>query len=215
MFIEKGYRRALMTDVGARLELSHALLYRYVESKEALFELALRYAVDPDSMSGIEVPLPTPPPGQTLEILKGWGRGSASFPVLSGALASPPPTDVAGELAAVVEERYLFMERNRRLLALIESSVLDIPDLYAFYITKGRRRQVRQLADYLESRMASGALRRVSDVDVATRFIVESVAWFAWHRKADPDPSPMDDAQARQTVVELLVAAFAPEGSPS
>ena len=35
-----------MTDVAEQLGLSHALLYRYVESKEALLELAASYAID-------------------------------------------------------------------------------------------------------------------------------------------------------------------------
>lgn len=199
-----------MTDVGAQLELSHALLYRYVESKEALFELALRYAIDPDSLSSIEVPLPTPSSGQSVELLKGWARQAASFPILSSTLNSPGPIDIVEEFSAVVGERYDFMERNRRLLALIESSVLDVPDLYSFYI-KGRRRQGRQLVDFLERRIASRHLRPVSDVEVAARFIVESIAWFAWHRKADPDAATIDDEQARRTVSELLLSAFVPE----
>ena len=60
VFIAKGYRRALMTDVADRLELSHALLYRYVESKEALLELATRYAMDPGTDLTAVVPLATP-----------------------------------------------------------------------------------------------------------------------------------------------------------
>jgi AcrR family transcriptional regulator len=47
VFIAKGYRATLMTDVAERLNLSHALLYRSVESKEALVELAFRWNVAP------------------------------------------------------------------------------------------------------------------------------------------------------------------------
>lgn len=200
-----------MTDVGAQLELSHALLYRYVESKEALFELALRYAIDSAALSTIEIPLPTPPAGQIFELLKGWAKDATRFPVLSRALSSPAPSDVIGEFSAILEERYRFMEHNQVLFALIETSAPDIPELHAFYFTKGRRRQVRQLADYLERRITSGHLRPVSNVEVAARFIVESIAWFAWHRKADLDPATIDDDEVRQTVSELLLATFVPD----
>jgi len=52
----------------------------------------------------------------------------------------------------------------------------------------------------------------VSDAGAAARFLIESVAWFAWHRKADPDSDMISDEQARRTVRELLLAAFAPPG---
>ncbi len=210
MFTEKGYRRALMTDVGARLELSHALLYRYVESKEALFELALRYAMDPDAVSTLETPLPTPPPRRTLAVVKGWAKERASFPVLGAALRASVPGDVAHELGAIIDELYVFFEQNRRLLALIERSAPDIPELYRFYFLQRRRALLAQLADYLERRMASGDLRSVSDIGVAARFLVESVVWFAWHRKDDPDSAMIGDEPARQVVRELLIAAYVP-----
>jgi AcrR family transcriptional regulator len=210
MFTEKGYRRALMTDVGARLELSHALLYRSVESKEALFELAVRYAMDPDAVSTLETPLPTPPPGRTLALVKRWAKERASFPVLGAALALGVPGDAADELGAIIDELYLFFERNRRLLALIERSAPDIPELYTFYFIQRRRALLAQLADYLERRMASGDLRPASDVGVAARFLVESIVWFAWHRKDDPDSAMIGDEQARHTVRELLLSTFVP-----
>jgi hypothetical protein len=50
----------------------------------------------------------------------------------------------------------------------------------------------------------------VSDVGVAARFLVESVVWFAWHRKDDPDSAMIGDDPARQVVRELLLSAFIP-----
>lgn len=211
VFMEKGYRRTLMTDVGAELELSHALLYRYVDSKEALFELALLYAMDPEAVSTLETPLPTPAPGHIVDMLARWAKERASFPTLKSALASEHPPDVTQELADIIDERYQFTERNWKVLALIEQSALDLPDLYAFYFTKGRRTQIRLLADYLERRIATGDLRAVSNVEVAARFVIESIAWFAWHRKADLDSEVIDDGQAHLTVRELLLATFIPE----
>lgn len=208
VFTEKGYRRALMTDVGAELGLSHALLYRYAESKGALFELALRYAMDEGAVATISIPVPAPPPGHTLGLVRSWSQANAAFPVLASALEVPRPANAAGELRGIIDERYDFVERNRQVLALIERSALDIPELHALYFTKGRRKQTDQLARYLDRRIRSGALRPVPDAEVAARFIGESIAWFAWHRKDDPDSAMIGDEQARQTVRELLLAAL-------
>jgi AcrR family transcriptional regulator len=213
MFTEKGYRRALMTDVAARLELSHALLYRYVESKEALFELALRYAMDPDAVSTLNTPLATPPRRRTLALVKGWANKRASFPVLGGALRARVTADVADELGAVIDELYRFFEDNRRVLGLVERSAPDIPELYRFYFLQRRRALLAQLADYLGRRMASGNLQPASDLQVAARFLLESVVWFAWHRKDDPDSAMIGDEQARRVVRELLLSAFVPPPS--
>jgi len=211
VFIEKGYRRTLMTDIGAELKLSHAMLYRCVDSKEALFELAMHYAMDPASVATLHVPVPSPAPGHTLQLLQQWARKNVTFPVLRAALAREDVEDGTAELLEIIDERYAFVERNRRLLALIERSALDLPELHALYYKKLRRNDIRQLSQYLERRINAGLLSEVSDIQVATRFIVETIAWFAWHRKADPDSASIQDEQARKTVRELLAAAFAPE----
>jgi len=133
VFIEKGYRRALLTDVGAELGLSHALLYRYAENKEALFELALRYAIEPGTIAAIEVPVPAPLPSRALDLLKAWAADRAGFPLLAAAAAGDQVADTAAELAGIIEECYAFVERNQHVLALIARSAPDLPELYEFY----------------------------------------------------------------------------------
>jgi hypothetical protein len=148
-------------------------------------------------------------------LLKKWAKENAAFPVLASALAQRQPKDITDELLGIIDERYSFMERHHQLLALLERSALDVPELHAFYFTKGRRRQVAQLASYLDRRIRSGDLSPVSDVEVAARFIVETIAWFAMHRKGDLDSAMIADEQAHQTVKELLLAAFVgPAHSP-
>lgn len=208
VFVEKGYRRTLMTDIGARLELSHALLYRYVESKEALFELALVYAMDPDSAASSEVPIRTPPPGRFLELVRRWGSANATFPVLAEALRRGEPSEPIEELSAVIDERYDFIETNRLLLSLLERSAIDLPELHALYFRGGRRRQLDDLSRYLEKRITTGHFQSVPDTRAAARFVVESIAWFAWHRTRDREPDPISDDTARQTVKALLLQAF-------
>lgn len=211
VFIAKGYRRALMTDVAERLELSHALLYRYVESKEALLELAARYAMDHEAELTAERPLATPPEGHFLELLQGWFKVHATFPRLRTALERGTDTDAAEELAGIIDELYDFIEQNRLLLLLIESLVDDYPGLSGVSVDGRKRSHNGMLAAFLAGRAAAGELRPLADPEIAAHFLGKSVAWFAQHRKRDPNAATIDDQRARSSVRELLLAAFLPD----
>ena len=211
VFTEKGYRRALMTDVGRQLGLSHALLYRYVESKEALFQLALLYAIDPATLPTLPVPLPTPRPGDAFTPIAAWMSGNSTFTALGAALSRERSDDVRREFTAVVDELYSAVETNHVFLALVESSAVDLPELASLYFGQARGGQVDRLGTYLEVRMRAGQLRRVPDVGLATRFIVETVAWFAWHRRDDRTGASIPDDEARASTLFLLGAALVPD----
>ena len=201
-----------MTDVARELGFSHGVLYRYVAGKEALFQLALQYAVDADSVSDLATPVPTPAPGEMLRPLTRWTAGNSTFPVLGAALATDDCVDIRREFTEVVDELYTAVEDHHVLLALIESSAIDLPELDALYFGQARGGQVDQLQRYLERRIRSGLLRAVPDATLATRFIVETVAWFAWHRRDDRDGGLIGDEEARISVLHLLGAAFVPDG---
>ncbi len=215
VFTEKGYRRTLMTDVGKELGLSHALLYKYVESKEALFQLALLAAISPDALSELPSPLPTPSPGEALRPVADWTAGNSTFSVLRAALTTDDCSDIRREFNGVVDEYYSIVENNRAILALLERSAVDFPELRELYFGKSRRGQVDMLAEYMERRSRSGLLRPVPDPALATQLIIETVAWFAWHRREHLAPIEVDDAAARQSVLYLLAAACIPDDVPA
>ena len=57
----QGYQRAQMDDIARDLGVSKGTVYLYVESKEALFDLCVRYADDAQASNAISaLPLPTP-----------------------------------------------------------------------------------------------------------------------------------------------------------
>jgi AcrR family transcriptional regulator len=214
VFIEKGYRRALMTDVAARLEINHAILYRYVESKDALLELAARYAMDEAVGPAAAVPLRTPPRGHTLGLMRDWIRAQAAFPAFRAALVSGPGGDAASELSGIIDEFYVFVQRARRVLSLMDSLVVDYPEFHELFVDQSKRAHVERLAGFLSSRASAGGLRPVPDPEMAAHFIIESVAWFAMHRKDDPSAASIDDERARSSVRELLLSTFVPDARP-
>ncbi len=200
-----------MTDVGKELGLSHALLYRFVESKEALFQLALLGTAVPERLAELPVPLPTPAPGEVLKPLADWTAGNIAFPRVRTALRSDECEDIRREFRGVIDEYYSAVEDNRALLALLERSAADIPELRELYFGKSRQGQVDLLAEYVERRSRSGHFRQFLDTAIATQFIVETVAWFAWHRWDHPIPIDTDDESVRGSVHVLLAAAFIPD----
>ena len=85
------------------------------------------------------------------------------------------------------------------------------PRAQGVVLRKARRGQVDLLAEYVERRSRSGLLRPFPDPTLATQLVIETVAWFAWHRRDHPAPIEVDDGAARQSVLYLLAAACIPD----
>ncbi|MFI5611614.1 helix-turn-helix domain-containing protein [Amycolatopsis sp. NPDC051903] len=211
VLVEKGYRAAGVSDVSAALGLSHGAIYTYAKSKEALLYLALLRLIRPESLEELATPVPAPTPEEIVALVEGWATGQAAFPTLIAAAGRRPRSSaVAEEFGGIVDELYGFVERNRHLLALVERCAPDLPELAQYYFVHQRRTLLATLADYLRRRIRSRALRPVPDLSAAARFIVETIAWFAWHRSGDPDSAMLDDEACRRTVRHLLLSAFLP-----
>ncbi|MFG1642916.1 TetR/AcrR family transcriptional regulator [Amycolatopsis sp. NPDC049252] len=209
VFTGKGFKAAGISDVAAVLGLSHGALYTYVDSKEALLYLAFLHLTEPASLDGMAIPVVSPGLAGIVEI-DARSVASAGFPALATALERRRTRPVAEELGGIVDELYRYVEGHQGLLALVESCARDIPELAELHFVRGRRVLLDQLGDYLRRRIRSGHLRPVPDVPTSARFLVESIAWFAWHRHGDPDSLMLHDDDCRRTVRHLLLAAFLP-----
>jgi AcrR family transcriptional regulator len=205
----KGYRATGISDVATELGLSHGALYTYVRSKEALLYLALVHALRPAALEGLALPVEAPPDEEFVGLARRW-MGAAGSTRLSAALDRPPVGPVREEFGGIVEEFYAFIEDNRDALALIEKCAREVPRMFQVWFVENRRGHFATLSRYLETRIRSGHLRAVPDVATAARFIVETVAWFAWHRIEDADSAMLTDDECRATVRHLLLAAFVP-----
>jgi AcrR family transcriptional regulator len=208
VFITKGYRAAGISDVAKALGLSHGAVYTYAKSKEALLYLALLRLARPDSLQDLEIPVPTPTEQEIVAVLDTGEDIRGGLPGLARALGGRRNVPVAEEFGAIIDELYSFVEHNRMLLALIERSARDLPELAQFWFVRRRRASIEALGDYVRKRIKSGVMRPVPDIPAAARFIVETIAWFAWHRIGDPDSAMLDDDACRQTVRHLLLSAF-------
>jgi AcrR family transcriptional regulator len=216
IFVERGYRPTQMADVAEALGVAKGTLYGYVESKEALFDAAVRFADDPGAAPGPEaLPLRSPPAGSTVAFVRQRLLAEARELVLARALGSRrAPRDGAAELAEVVRDLYWRMRRNRRALKLVDRCALDHPELGAVWFEEGRWGQVALLGEYLGRRIAQGRLRAVPSVPFAARALLESIAIWAIHMPWDPSPRPLAEGEIQDALVDLVVHAFAKERRP-
>ncbi len=209
VFLVRGYQRTRMTDVAAGADVSPGLLYTYAASKEALFYLVVQRELGVD-LAAVPLPAPDPGPDAVQLLIRTALREVSRIPTLDAAAALEDPPDARAELAAIIGEHYDNLHRYRRVIRLVERSALDWPELADRYYVKGRRPFLRRLAEYIERRVATRHFATVPDADAAARYVIEVVAWFANHRYGDRDGVRIDDAVARETVVELATRSFGP-----
>jgi AcrR family transcriptional regulator len=205
VFGRLGYQRTKTAEVAKAAGMSTGSLFTYVQTKEALFHLAVLHGFGLLGESMPSLPLATPEAGETVALIERELR-RIPIPRLRAALKSPAPPDVMDEIRGIVEERYDMLEHFWPILAVIERCAVELPELEAFYFGRVRVGYHGQLARYLEAR--AGDLRDISDTATTARLISESIAWFSWHRREGRDARLYDDESARRTVIEFVSSSL-------
>ena len=161
VFTQDGYRAARMSDVARAAGLSEAALYRYVDSKEGLFVLAIRHALLLADMPaaegpGTEFPLKPPSLGPMINQAREFVAAEVPFGSLAAALGGPEPDDPAAELEAVTRELFTLETQTREAADMIERSARELPELADLLNTGLRKPVLAALTDYLGSRAQVG-----------------------------------------------------------
>lgn len=202
-----------MADVANALGVAKGTVYGYVESKEALLDVALRFADGDLAPDAETLPWKTPEPGATVSFVRARLASESSELALVAALGRPSPGDAGPEFAEITRDLYRRMARHRRSLKLVDRCALDYPELAAIWFGEGRWAQHAALAHYLESRITGGALRFVTSVPIAARFVIETIAFWAVHRHWDPSPQPVAEELVESSLVDLVLHGLA-KGPP-
>ncbi len=210
VFIEQGYRRTQMADVADAMGVAKGTLYLYVQSKEALFDLACRYAdAEPPLEPPPVLPVPTPAPGATVAYVADRLAQNSVPAALMAALDRGRVADVRRELEEIVCELYDVLARNRRGIKLVDRSARDHPELAELWFSGARGGLVVLLTRYLEDRIRRKLVAPVPDLSAAARLIIETTVFWAVHRHWDAHPQNIDDHTARTTVLRFIVDALA------
>ncbi|MGH7893287.1 MAG: TetR/AcrR family transcriptional regulator [Candidatus Binatia bacterium] len=212
VFVAQGYRRTQMADVAEAMGVAKGTLYLYVESKEALFDLVVRYGdAEGRIASPPAFPVATPRRGATLRYVREELARQQIPATLARALESRARVDLRSELEAIVRELYGLLARNRRRLKLIDVCAREMPELGALWFSGARGGLIAAFATYLDDRIRRKLVRPVPDTSVAARLIIETTVFWAVHRHWDAHPEAVEDAVAAATVVRFIVGALAKE----
>ncbi|MBW2312809.1 MAG: TetR/AcrR family transcriptional regulator [Deltaproteobacteria bacterium] len=210
VFIERGYRRTQMADIADAVGVAKGTIYGYVESKEALFALCLRWASRTGPVERPQVlPFPTPPPGRLSQRLKENLAAEAVPARLAAALERERADDPRAELDGVLRELYELNERNRRSIKLLDRCH-DHPELQGLWQQAGREGSRLAMRRYLELRVAAGQLRDVPSPQLAARIVIETVATWAIHIHWDRAPEAFDPDEARENAIDFLIRGLLP-----
>lgn len=211
-FIARGYRLTQMSDIANGLGVAKGTLYGYVESKEALFDAAVRFADGNAELPTVsELPLRNPAPGQTVTYIRQRVAAESADTMLVHVVTGKRVfRDAGGELEAVLSDLYRRIARNRLALKLVDSCAADYPELARAWFLEGRSAQVQLLSQLLRSRGEKKRYRRVGEPDVVARTLIEAVAFWALHRHFDPSPQATDDAVAEKALIDLVTQGLVP-----
>ncbi len=211
VFCRQGFERSQMADVAKAMGVAVGTVYLYVESKEALFDLVIRYGSeeDPGWLDSSEIPVATPQPGATMAYLKEV-FGKTEWPCLVAALARKQAEDPGAELAGILREQYDLIRRHRRGLLLLMRSALEFPGLAEVFVLGLREKLLDHLIRYVSLRAKGGQLRMPSDLRAAAALMVQAVTWANLQRPLDPGLATLDEETVESSTIELLVRSFLP-----
>ncbi len=207
VFSRQGFQLTLMSDVARAAGLAAGTLYLYVESKEALLELALECA---ETGHARERPLPVR--GQGLAKIASGLRDRlaerADWRILRAALTRRRVGDVDAEIREIATELFDLIAGARRLIWLLDRCAGELAEFAAVYHDRVKGAYMRDLTAYVWKRQSTGHVSSDLDPVAGARAIMEMIVWMAAHRHRDAMPPAIDDAAGREAVVTLAAKAL-------
>jgi AcrR family transcriptional regulator len=210
VFSRQGFERSQVADVAKVMGVSPGTIYLYVESKEALFDLAIRHAASNDSewLDEIEIPIPTPLPDSTLEFLRQVLGRDGEWPLLASALRTPAAPNIQSELEGIILEQYRLMTRHRAGLVMLARSAFEFPGLAEVFVLGLRKRLLDSLGLYLQSRIQSGQIRPLADTAATTAALTQTIVWANLQRPFDPGFNAFTEQAIEHATVDLIVCSL-------
>jgi len=208
VFIRHGFTRAGVAQVAAAAKVGPGTIYLYAASKDALFDLAIRRALEDPTVWTMRLPHPVPHHGAVADAVWRCLQNAAHFPQLWLAADSTPPDDIQKEAGGILAELYTWLHRYRRAIKLAERCAGDWPEVAQLFQRRFWRGGVRRVADYLSRRMREGVLPVRRDPLAAAYLLVESLAWMAVHRHWSSEGVELAENSSAETSQQMLLAAL-------
>jgi AcrR family transcriptional regulator len=210
VFIQEGFARARMGQVARRSRSATGTLYLYVESKEALFDLALRRALEDPAALNPDLPAATPSRDQLLTNFQRCLHAACHLPQLWVALDHRESTDVSGEMEAILREIWHWLARYRRAIQMVRASAPDWPGLNQRLEREFHADTLKRLADYLQAKTANGLLAPLPSPKATAGFLLTTLSASALGlglsgEVSDRVPGALDEDAAIQALLHGLL----------
>jgi AcrR family transcriptional regulator len=181
-FIEYGYKCTRIDDIAMEAEVPKGTVYCYVQSKEALFWLALRWAgatftARPHRSRPIQAPSRRSIQRHVLKLLE----QILEPPPINTAPPPRPLEEARAEFRAVLLQIYTRLFENRTAIRLIQRCAHEHPALQDLFMQPRKKAAVVQLAQFLE--VHQEYLRRHAQPEVVARTVYATIAFMAVYRK--------------------------------
>jgi AcrR family transcriptional regulator len=208
VFIRHGFVRAGVAEIARQARVGPGTIYLYAASKDALFDLAIRRALEDPTVWTMALPHPSPGHGAVADAVWRSLQNASHFPQLWLAAESPPPKDIRKEASGIIAELYTWLHRYRRAIKLAERCAGDWPDVAQLFQRRFWRGGIRRVAEYLARRMHDGSLPPRRDPVAAAYLLVESLAWMAVHRHWSTEGADLAEPVGAETAQQMLLAAL-------
>ncbi|HUG27630.1 MAG TPA: helix-turn-helix domain-containing protein [Gemmatimonadales bacterium] len=210
VFIQEGFARARMSQVARRSRSATGTIYLYVESKEALFDLALRRALEDPAALNPDLPAATPTRDQLLTSFQRCLQAACHLPQLWVALDHREPTDLAGELEAILREIWHWLARYRRAVQMVRASASDWPGLSQRLEREFHADTLKRLAGYLQAKASTGQLGEFPSSKATAGFLLTTLSASALGlglsgEVSDRVPGALDEDAAIQALLHGLL----------
>jgi len=215
-FGQYGFQRCQIADIAQEAGVALGTIYRYAESKTALFDAAVRNGFgDLSALEASRLPLADPEPGATLAFLRKTLTEFHERLTSRRIAATAGQHPIEDELRLVVGLLYDALATNRGGIRIVDRSAREWPELAELFFRQVRGPGLAAFEAYLTDRIDAGVLRPVPDVPTAVRQVLEMCAWMGIHRKWTPDDQCIADEAARESVLCFTLRTLLPNpGAP-
>lgn len=210
-FIESGYRKCKMADVADRMNIAPGTLYLYVKSKEALYDVALRYTLS--VAHGHHFPTPEVLPLKSAnfqktidEVRQHVGSDQEKMKLYHVDLQRIP-TNPRQEFITLFGEVYDLYARWQMAIKLLNNTT-DHPELVELWTHKSRRALYDKVYRYLITRMRQEVIRPLMEPNAATLMLVNTLSNFTCRLDPLTRAVEFDRDQGRTMALDLLCSAY-------
>lgn len=205
MFIQQGYARTQMNHIAKAAGIAVGSMYNLFESKEAVYGFVLKCIIAPEYMeSSFSIPVKEKDfDGLEVEIISAFESNSKEFDKHQGEVA------IGYDFESMISDAFDIVSKYARGCLIFEHNIKDHEELVEHY-RQFRSHFFTGVYEYLRLFEEHGTIRKIEDLNLAARFVIESISWWTMNL-----PYLSFDVQeeisaetAKKVVMDALIHAY-------